>query len=551
MESRSNYYQMPTPTIHSSKALGRHRLYLDVLYDPDRTGRFFMWPHPTPAAFEACARKLSSTPVDRKVASAMLVRQNEAFGAPPEAVAAARSLAEANSACVFTGQQAGLLTGPLYTIHKAITVINWTRKLQALLKRPVVPVFWIASDDHDFEEIRWTALPDTQNQVKRIMLEAPGLAPRTPASHIHLGDGIRDVMTQLWDSQITTEFTPAIREALDEFYDPANTISDAFGRLMARLFGNHGLVMFDPSDPEAKSLCAPLFAEEIKGQQQTVSALSEIGQRLDESGYHRQVEHPEGHTHLFYIDNGRHAIRAGNGHLWTDPIDKRETPGVWLSRLKDHPESFSPGVLFRPVAQSYLFPVVSVVCGPSEIAYWAQSRALFDRFGVTMPVVLPRLSATIVEKKVQSGVESLGHEISEFFGDIEALINTHFEKSFPSDLTEKFEAEKQDTLNRLAKLKEIVMGFEPTLERTFEVDAGKISATWGHLEDKVFQAHKRRGDEIRARFYKLAVHLRPEGRPQERIFGIVYYINKYGFDFIDRLIEQLPTGAPDHRIIVP
>jgi uncharacterized protein YllA (UPF0747 family) len=195
--------------------------------------------------------------------------------------------------------------------------------------------------------------------------------------------------------------------------------------------------------------------------------------------------------------------------------------------------------------------VVAVVCGPSEIAYWAQSRALFDRFSVTMPVVLPRMSATIIEKKIQSGVGSLGHEVSEFFGDVEALINKHFEKSFPSDLTQRFEAEKRDTLERLARLKEIVISFEPTLDRTFEVDAGKIASTWGRLEDKVFQAHKRKGDEIRARFYKLAVHLRPEGRPQERVFGIVYYINKYGFDFIERVIHQLPVGAPDHRIIVP
>lgn len=526
-------------------------MYLDVLYDPDRTGRFFMWPHPTPAAFEACARRLSCPPVDRKVASAMLVRQNETFGAPPEAMAAARSLADANAVCVFTGQQSGLFGGPLYTIHKAVTILNWTKRLREVLKRPVIPVFWIASDDHDFEEIRWSALPDTQNQVKRLTLDVPGLAPRTPASQIQLGEGIRDVLSQLWGAQITTEFTPAIREALESFYDPANTISDAFGRLMSRLFGKHGLVMFDPSDVEAKRLCAPLFEEEIRGHQLTASALAEIGQRLEESGYHRQVEHPEGHSHLFYVESGRHAIRAENGQLWIDPIDKPETSDTWLSRLKSRPESFSPGVLFRPVAQSYLFPVVGVVCGPSEIAYWAQSRALFERFDVTMPVVLPRMSATIIEKKIQSGVESLGHEVSEFFGDIESLINKHFENSFPVDLTKQFEVEKQKTLEGLARLKQIVIEFEPTLERTFEVDAGKIASTWAHLEDKVFQAHKRKGDEIRARFYKLAVHLRPEGRPQERVFGIVYYINKYGFDFIERIIDQLPVGAPDHRIIVP
>jgi bacillithiol biosynthesis cysteine-adding enzyme BshC len=542
---------MPAPTIHSSKVVGRHRLYLDVLYDPDRTGRFFMWPHPTPAAFEACARHLARPPVQRKVASAMLVRQNEALGAPPAAIAAAASLAEANSVCVFTGQQAGLLTGPLYTIHKAVTILNWTRRLAEVLNRPVVPVFWIASDDHDFEEIRWTALPNKQNQIERLTLNVPGLPPRTPASQVVLGDGIHDVLAQLWEAQIATEFTPELREAISSFYRSDSTMTDAFARLLSMLFGKHGLVMFDPADPEAKALCAPLFAQEISGHAQTASALGEIGQRLNESGYHQQVDHPEGHTHLFYVENGRHAIHGTDGQLWTDPEKTALDPDIWLARLSDSPAAFSPGVLMRPVAQSYLFPVVAVVCGPSEIAYWAQSRALFDRFDVTMPVVLPRMSATIIEKKIQAGVEALGHEVAEFFGDVEELINKHFEKSFPTDLTSKFEIEKKDTLARLEMLKGIVTGFEPTLARTFDVDAGKIAAIWGHLEDKVFQAHKRKGDEIRARFYKLAVHLRPEGRPQERVFGIVYYINKYGLGFAERIIEQLPVGAPDHRIIVP
>jgi bacillithiol biosynthesis cysteine-adding enzyme BshC len=542
---------MPGPTIHTAKVLGRQRLYLDVLYDPDRTGRFFTWPHPTPAAFEACARRVCRPPIDRKAAAALLVRQNEAYGAPPAAIAAAQSLAEPNAVCVFTGQQAGLLGGPLYTIYKAVTVLNWTRRLRDLLKRPVVPVFWNASDDHDFEEIRWTALPNLQNQAQRLTLDIPGLPPRMPASQIVLGDGIHDLLEQLWAAQMETEFTPAVRAAVEDCYRPEHTFARAFGRFMARLFGEHGLVIFDPADPEAKAFCAPLFAEELAGHALTASSLAEIGQRLEESGYHRQVEHPDGHTHLFHIENGRHAIHATNGKLWTDPEGTPHPPEVWLERLRNDPAAFSSGVLLRPVAQSYMFPVVAVVCGPSEIAYWAQSRALFDRFSQVMPVVLPRMSATIIERKIQSAVEALGHDVSEFFGDIEQLINTHFEQSFPADLESRFDAEKRDSLERLARLKEIVTAFEPTLDRTFEVDAGKIAAAWSHLEDKVFQAHKRKGDEIRARFYKLAAHLRPEGRPQERIFGIVYYVNKYGFSFIERIIAQLPVGAPDHRLIAP
>ncbi len=538
-------------TIHTGKVIGRQRLYLDALYDPDRTGLFFHWPHPTKSAFEACARRLAQPSVSRETASAMLVRQNRECGAPPEAIAAAESLRQSNAVCVFTGQQAGLFAGPLYTINKAVTLLNWRKKLETILKRPVVPVFWIASEDHDFEEIRWTALPDLQNQVRRLVLDVPGLAPRMPAAQIQLGNDVTRVLRELWEAQTPTEFTPGLAEALAADYLPSRTISDAFGRWMTRLFGRSGLVMFNPSDPEAKALSAPLIAEELEGHAMTASALAEIDQRLEESGYHRQVEHPDGHIQVFHIANGRHAIRSDNGHLWTDPEGTPLDVPAWHKRLLDEPSAFSPGVLFRPVVQSYLFPVLAAVCGPSEISYWAQSRALFDRFRQTMPVVLPRLSATIVEKRIESSIKTLGHEVSEFFGDVEALINKHFEESFPADIVTRFEAERQDTIARIAKLKDIVVAFEPTLDKTFEVDAGKIESAWDHLEKKVFQAHKRKGDEIRARFYKLAVHLHPEGRPQERVYGIVYYLNKYGMGFVDRIIEQLNVDSRDHRIISP
>jgi uncharacterized protein YllA (UPF0747 family) len=192
-----------------------------------------------------------------------------------------------------------------------------------------------------------------------------------------------------------------------------------------------------------------------------------------------------------------------------------------------------------------------VVCGPSEIAYWAQSRALFDRFETPMPVVLPRSCATIVEGKNRKAAEALGHQVREFFGDIEGLINTYFERSFPSELVQEFEQERRDCENRIARLKAKVVGFEPTLAKTFDVDAGRVGATWDHLQKKVFQAHKRKGDEIRTRFYKLAAHLYPDGKPQERVFGIPYYLNKYGFAFIASVKEQLKIGTLDHQIIEP
>lgn len=530
----------------------RRKIYADALREPDRTGRFFSWPHPTPAAFNACARHLDCSEYVHGVPAEMLVRQNEAFNAPPAAIAAAQSLAQPNAVCAFTGQQAGLFGGPLYTIFKAITLLGWAERLRAILLRPVVPIFWIASDDHDFEEVRWTALPNLDNEVERLSLTIAGLKERTPVSEVTLGESIKDVLTALSAAQLKTEYSPAIAAALAEDYDPSRTMSQAFGRWMARLLGPFGLVMFDPSDPEAKALLKPLIRAELEGQAGTLAALSEMNQRIDEAGYEQQVAHPANHTHLFYNHNGRHAVKTeDDGTMSVDAEESSHSVEEWLERLEGHPEAFSPGVLMRPVAQSRLFPVVSVVCGPSEIAYWAQSRALFDRFETTMPVVLPRSCATIVEAKNRKKVEALGHQLPEFFGDIEALINTHFERSFPSDLEVHFEQERRDCEARINRLRAKVIEFEPTLDKTFEVSAGRVDSTWDNLQKKVFQAHKRKGDEIRARFYQLAAHLRPEGKPQERIYGIPYFLNKYGFGIISTIRDQLKIGTPDHQMIEP
>jgi bacillithiol biosynthesis cysteine-adding enzyme BshC len=545
---------MTRETIHSSKIAGRKRIYLDVLYDPDRAGRFFLWPHPTTEAFEACAwRVLSQRPIEHRVVSDLLLRQNKEFGAPPAAMIAASQLANPEAVAVFTGQQAGLFGGPLYTIYKSLTLIGWAERLQAVLHRPVVPVFWIAADDHDFQEVRWAGYPCRENTAQRLQLPGDELADRTPVNQINLGDRIAGLLEEFKECLIETEFSAAVHEALVEDYAPERTMVQAFGRWMARLLGPYGLVMFNPSDPAAKELCAPLFKQELEGHAKTAAVLKDIECRLEEAGYHRQVHHPEGHSHLFHVRNGRHALHAVDGRFWIDPEGEESASSTekWLEVLKNNPAAFSSGVLLRPVVQSYLFPVVGAVCGPSEIAYWAQSRALFDRFGQTMPVVLPRSSATITERKITTAVESLGHTVCEFFGDIEQLINQHFERSFPTDLEKQFADERETWQGRLQTLKERVVSFEPTLAKTFEVTSGKMSSSLEHLERKVFQAHKRKGEEIRAKFYKLATHLYPEGQPQERVFNVTYYLNKYGFEFLDRVRGQLRIDTPDHQVIEP
>jgi len=205
--------------------------------------------------------------------------------------------------------------------------------------------------------------------------------------------------------------------------------------------------------------------------------------------------------------------------------------------------------LLRPVLQSFLFPVVAYIAGPSEVAYWAQSRALFDLYGIIQPVVIPRPSVTLVELKIQKAVDKLQLTIPEVMTDPEAVVNMVAQRSFPGDLAGSFAETREHFVQRIAELEKIVVSFEPTLQKSFGQGAGKIKAELNALEKKAFQAHKRKNEIIRDQVYKIAAHLYPEGKPQERVLGLPYYLNKYGFGIVRYIAEHLQLDICDHQLI--
>jgi uncharacterized protein YllA (UPF0747 family) len=201
------------------------------------------------------------------------------------------------------------------------------------------------------------------------------------------------------------------------------------------------------------------------------------------------------------------------------------------------------------VIQNYLFPNVCYVAGPSEVAYWAQARALFEVFGVVQPVVAPRPFVTLVEKKIRKAVDKLNLTVPEVMTDPEVVVNKVAQFSFPADLHDVFARTRECFTEHIAELGKAVSAFEPTLEKTFDQGAGKVSAEMASLEKKAFQAHKRRNEIIREQVYKLSAHLYPEGKLQERVFGLPYYLNKYGLELMPYLVEHIRLDTGDHQLV--
>jgi bacillithiol biosynthesis cysteine-adding enzyme BshC len=535
-------------TIKFDRLPGGSRLFYDYLYDPQYVGAFFPWPFRSAREFESCAGFLDNQEYDRAAIVEILKRQNTEYKADDAAFANIERLGKSRALTVFTGQQVGLYGGPLYTIYKALGAIGHARLLEEKLNRPVIPVFWMVADDHDFAEVRWAGFPDPDNRPRRVNYD-PAVEPeRIPISHIVFDDHINEVHNSRLAVRLATEFSAEIDSVLAECYRPGVTMAAAFGRWMARVFAGTGLVLFCPADAEAKRLAAGLFESELRSPGCAAQALELVNLRLKESGYHLQVSHPPTHTNLFYFNGKRVPLSVVREGIISDGTTELPA-GEWNKLVKREPENFSPGVLMRPVLQNYLFPTIAYIGGPSEVAYWAQSRSLFEVFGVVQPVVISRPFATIVERKISRAVDKLHLTLLEVLTDPETVVNKVARQSFPADLAERFAQTRECFTEHIDELGKMVTSFEPTLERTFRLGAGKMNAEVNSLEKKAFQAHKRNNEIIREQVYKISGHLYPGSKLQERVFGLPYYLNKYGFGLVKYLAEHLRLDTGDHQLI--
>lgn len=548
MQDDLNHTRVMNSSITFDRLPGGSRLFLDYLYDPQHVGAFFPWPFRSEREFASCAHLLDGQAYHREQVVEILARQNAEYRVDDSVRVNIERLRDSRTLTVFTGQQVGLFGGPLYTIYKALGAVGHAQRLEHMLGRPIVPIFWLAADDHDFAEVRWTASQTPENVVQRVDYR-PAVEPdRIPTSQIFLGEQIKEVHQALHAGSLPTEFSAEIERALMECYQPGVTMATAFGRWMALVFAGMGLVLFSPADPEAKKLGADLFARELRAPGCAAQALELVNLRLAESRYHLQVSHPPTNTNLFYFNGQRMPLNVAGQGIFTDGSTAKSTD-EWLETLAREPQNFSPGVLLRPVLQNFLFPTVAYLAGPSEVAYWAQSRALFDLYGIIQPVVIPRPFVTLVERKIHHAVEKLALTIPEILTDPEAVVNKVAQRSFPADLVRLFAESRECFTEHLGELEKAVAFFEPTLQKSFSLGAGKMNAELNALEKKAFQAHKRKNEIIREQVYKISAHLYPEGKLQERVIGLPYYLNKYGFGLVQYIAEHLQLDTGDHQLL--
>ena len=526
-------------------------LFRDFIYNFEKVDTFYAGNFRKIESFEKCRADLTKRKYFRNEIASILERQNSELGASVQTLKNISYLKDNHASVVFTGQQVGILGGPLFTIYKAISDIKLAGWLSEKLKTKVIPLFWLAADDHHFLEVNHIYLLNPQSQVTKIEYK-----PRTdwqgkPMAKVILEESINSFSKAVGENLAETKYKNEVLDKLFQFYQEGQFLSLAFARWLTFLLGKYGLVIVNPADKDLKKLAAPIFEQEIEQNGRLENIFRETNLKLEQRDYHQQIKKKENYLNIF-VDNGqRSTVRKEKDFFVVEATQEKFTSQQLRGLLNQKPNLFSPNVILRPMIQSYLFPTLAYVGGPSEVAYFAQLKELYKALEINMPVIYPRATVALLERKTLEMLERYSLDIRDILTqDIESVINQVLEKTLPPNWEENFTKTQAEIKSKFEDLESEVAKLEPTLKETFATTKGKVDFELNKLKEKYFQAHKRKNKIVREQLYKVKNHLYPENDLQERKFNLVYYLNKYGFDLIDFLFQSIEVDDFEPKVLI-
>lgn len=523
------------------------RLAADYAYDYLRLADFFAGnPADSSAWVEAIARTQRAGRPSEAIAS-IVQAQLRRRGAPPEAIAAASQLRDPKTVAVVTGQQAGLFGGPLFTLLKALNAIKLAERVRTEHRVPAVAVFWIDSEDHDWDEVKQAGVLDSDLSLQHVSLGDPPGAHEGPVARVSLDQSVGAAVESLRTVLPSTEFTAEVLTSLASIYRPGVGMADAFAEFVDSVLGPQGLIVYDAADASAKPLVASVFRREIERAGETSRLAAEAGARLQARGYHAQVTPHEGSVALFHLDGGRQPIRQQDGRFqWGET---NATRAEVLDLIERAPHEFSPNVLLRPLVQDALFPTVCYVAGPSELAYLGQLGGVYEAFGVPRPLIYPRASATLLDSNAMRFLAKHDFPLESLRAQDEAALNQLLEAQLPPTVDATYEDAARTVEDRMEALAAAVPQIDTTLEGATRSTLGRMRDDLKKLHNKIIQAAKRKDETLRRQFKHARAQAFPGGHPQERTLGFVYFLNKYGPTLVDRLGDEMSLEMGTHWVI--
>jgi bacillithiol biosynthesis cysteine-adding enzyme BshC len=525
------------------------KLFLDYLNDPESLKRFY--PGAVGDIGKIAERKnevLRDYKVDRNALCAALKEINESYGCTTQSLDNIERLGEKDTVAIVTGQQAGLFSGPLYTVLKAISAIKLAAKLTSE-GTPAVPVFWIAEEDHDFAEVNHTYVIDRDSRQTKLENTPANYKEGVPVANVILDENIRTSLEELFHALPKSEFTGELKELLEGAYQPGVSYSAAFGRMMARTFGKYGLIIFSPMHPALKKLSAPITAQAVEKWEEINAALVTRTKELEASGYSAQVKVEEKSFPFFYFnDNGlREKISIQNSKF------KIQNSEWQLSELKEHalnePHRFSPNALLRPVVQDYLLPALCYLGGGAEISYFAQNSEIYRVLERPQTPIFHRASASVVEPHIKRTLEKYELTLPDFFDEADALFGRITEDFLNKETARDF-AEAEEIINgQMNRLEQSLLNIDRTLAESVARRRRKVMYHIAALRKKFHAAQVLKDETVQRRLEAAKNALYPQKALQERSTNFISLAARHGTGLIDRLYENAEIEGKRHQII--
>ena len=438
---------------------------------------------------------------------------------------------------VTTGQQPGLMGGPLYSLYKGLTTVRLAERLETLLERPVLPVFWVASEDHDWEESDHTYLIDASNELSRLQVPDPGHGNRA-IHRVPLDGGVESLLFQVEQLVPDTEFSTSYITLVREAYKPGVTLADGFHEVLSALLAPLGMFFTNAANSTLKAASKETLLAELDRAGAHEQILREDAEKLEEAGYSVQVPILEGGVNLFLEGSG------GRERLYLHPdgfelhrSGETVTADDVRSRVESDPLALSPNVLLRPLVESTVFPVVSYVAGPGELAYHGQIRRLYEAHGLRMPVIFPRYSVTVVESKIRKVMDKFGLEPDDLSRPHHEIASEIAREEIPEDVRRALGQLKGSIGEGSSGLLDAARNIDPTLKGPVTHARNAALAAFQDVERKIVQSVKRENEIGLGQLGKAHVHLFPMGKPQERVLNPLYYLARYGNSFIEALVD--------------
>lgn len=472
----------------------------------------------------------------RNAVAGVLERINRGFGAGAKTMENIQRLRDGASV-VVTGQQVALFGGPLFSLLKVLTVAMIAEETNS------VPVFWLATEDHDLEEVNFAQFP-AGDHLQTLRIDPPH-TEGAPVGSIAFPEEITGLVDEIEKQFGSSELLDVVRNS----YRAGESFGGAFGKLFSSIFADFGLILLDPRDSELHRIAGPVYRESFLKWKEINSALLERSQELEAAGYHAQVKVTPSHTLCFYLHNGaRIPIRHDSQGFVAGEL--KFSHEELIAEAENRPERLSANVLLRPIIQDYLLPTLCYAGGPSEIAYFAQVAAVYKNLLGRVTPVVPRIFATLVEARQAKVLERYQFTLPDIFCGPEKLRELVASKALPDSIMKSFDAAVEHLEQALAAITGPLKKLDATLADAAENAGSKMRYQIQSLRDKAARAESRKNTETQRHADELSTLLYPNKNLQEREVAGIYFLLKHGPVLLQTLREKLNPDCPNHQVVL-